>query len=577
MGRNPKLEPKLGSELEPNHRSRIESPLASDVVGRHRRLVLRTFLVSSLTLSSRLIGFARESLAAFLFGDASAVNDAFVTAWRVPNLFRSLLGEGAMTTALQAAITKADAEGGDASGASLFRSIARVVAGFVVVLCVVLMLAVFLMPDRMPITGFPWLGAHPGPVRELTLRMLPFVVLVCLSAVCSGALNVRGHFLAPSFAPVAMNIWWIALLAMVAGHFGWRRPPGSDDAAEFERQLSMARCLAWGVLVAGSILLLVQIPALIRERLVGGGTSRASSVARVPGREAAAVLWASAPLALGAAVYQVNVMIDGWMAVSLLDQGGASTLYYATRIQQFPMSLVSIAATSAVFPSLMALGHRRELAEVRSLHDRTQLAIAFVAIPASLGLLVFAEPIVTVVFRHGAFGHEGVLRASSGLRCLTLAVLPAGATGLVARTFYALGDYKTPVRISIAMLIANVALNLLFVLGLGMDVAGLALATALTAWGNLFLLGPALRRKLGLPSSEPDFGPRILRVAGAALASTLLARGAFELLGGERHPTFALLASIAIAIALFALAAEVLHIPEWAQVRARFRGGKVRT
>jgi putative peptidoglycan lipid II flippase len=561
-------DPRLGADLA--------SPPASDVVGRHRRLVLRTFLVSSLTLSSRLIGFARESLAAFLFGDASAVNDAFVTAWRVPNLFRSLLGEGAMTTALQAAITKADAEGGDAAGASLFRSIARVVAGFVVVLCVVLMLAVFLAPDRMPITGFPWLGAHPEPVRELTLRMLPFVVLVCLSAVCSGALNVRGHFLAPSFAPVAMNIWWIALLVMVAAHFGWRRPAGSGDAAEFGRQLSMARCLAWGVLVAGAILLLVQIPALVRERLVGGDRSVASAAPRVPGREAAAVLWASAPLALGAAVYQVNVMIDGWMAVSLLDQGGATTLYYATRIQQFPMSLVSIAATSAVFPALMALGHRRELTEVRSLHDRTQLAIAFVAIPASLGLLVFAEPIVTVVFRHGAFGHEGVLRASAGLRCLTLAVLPAGATGLVARTFYALGDYKTPVRISIAMLVANVALNLLFVVGLGMDVAGLALSTAITAWGNLLLLGPALRRKLGLPASAPDFGPRIVRVAGAALASTLLARGAFELFGGEKRPTLALFASIGIAIALFAAAAELLRIPEWAQVRARLRGASDR-
>jgi putative peptidoglycan lipid II flippase len=544
----------------------------SDVVGRHQRLVLRTFLVSSLTLSSRLIGFARESLAAYLFGDASAVNDAFVTAWRVPNLFRSLLGEGAMTTALQAAITKADAEGGDAAGARLFRAIARVVGTILVLLCAVLMLAVFLMPDRMPITGFPWLGAHPGPVRELTLRMLPFVVLVCLSAVCGGALNVRGHFLSPSAAPVVMNVWWIALLAIVAAQFGWSRPAGSDDAAEFARQLSMARWLAWGVLVAGAILLLVQVPALVRERLVGGGRGRGAGAPRIPSREAAAVLWASAPLALGAAVYQVNVMIDGWMAVSLLDQGGASTLYYATRIQQFPMSLVSIAATSAVFPALMALGHRRELAEVRSLHDRTQLAVAFVAIPASLGLLVFAEPIVTVVFRHGAFGHEGVLRASAGLRCLTLAVLPAGATGLVARTFYALGDYKTPVRISIAMLLANIALNLLFVLGLGMDVAGLALSTAIAAWGNLFLLGPALRRKLGLPASAPDFAPRILRVGLAALASTLLARGAFELLGGSRHPTSALLASIGIAIALFALAAQLLRIPEWTQIRARLRG-----
>ena len=109
-----------------------------------------------------------------------------------------------------------------------------------------------------------------------------------------------------------------------------------------------------------------------------------------------AVLKVSAPLALGAAVYQVNVMVDGFMALGMLGTGGASVLYYATRVQQFPMSLVSIAATSAVFPALTALGHRRDLASLRSLHDRTQHAIAFVAIPASIGLLFFTEPIVSV-------------------------------------------------------------------------------------------------------------------------------------------------------------------------------------
>ena len=119
---------------------------------------------------------------------------------------------------------------------------------------------------------------------------------------------------------------------------------------------------------------------------------------------------------------------------------------------------------------------------------------------------------------------------------------------------------------------ANVALNLLFVLGFGMDVAGLALATAITAWGNLFLLAPALRGRLGLPASAPDFTPRILRVSAAAAASVLLARGAFELLGGDRHPTRALLASIALAIGLFAASAHLLSIPEWTQVRARFPG-----
>src|SRR5690349_8236776 len=126
---------------------------AVDVVGRHERLVLRTLLVSSLTLSSRLIGFARESLSAFLFGDASPVNDAFVTAWRVPNLFRSLLGEGAMTTALQTTLTRADAEGGNEAGRRLFLAIVRFLGSLLLVLCAALMIGVALLPDRMPVAG----------------------------------------------------------------------------------------------------------------------------------------------------------------------------------------------------------------------------------------------------------------------------------------------------------------------------------------------------------------------------------------------------------------------------------------
>ena len=548
-----------------------------DVVGRHRGLVLRTVLISSLTLSSRLVGFAREALAASMFGDRSPVNDAFVTAWRVPNLFRSLLGEGAMSTSMQTAITKADAEGGEDAGRSLFLALVRVVGGILLALCVAVMLAVHFMPDRMPVFGLSWLGAHPGPVRELTVRMMPFVVLVCLSAVCSGALNVRGHFLSTSLAPFVLNVTWIGSLALVGARFGWSRGPGVDDAAEYARQLDMARWLAALVLIGGAVMLAVQVPALVSRGFLGKGSAAGAGAPTVrPTREAFHVIAATAPLALGAAVYQVNVMVDGFMALSLLPEGGATVLSCATRLQQFPMSLVSIAATSAVFPALTALGHGRAYAGVRSLHDRTQQAVAFVAIPASVGLLVFAEPVVSVCFQHGAFGPDGVARASAGLRCLTLAIVPAGAAGLIARTYYALGDFKTPVKISVAMLLSNIALNTLFVRGFGMDVEGLALATAATAWGNMILLAPGLRRRLGLPGSEPGFLARILKMAVAATASTLAAKLLYTaLLGTKEVSASALLASIGAAVGLYALLSQLLRVPEWShivgRVRARFR------
>jgi putative peptidoglycan lipid II flippase len=576
-------------QLDPRGRTEQRAEDRVDVVARHERLVWRTVLVSLLTLTSRVIGFTRESLAAAIFGDASAINDAFVTAWRVPNLFRSLLGEGAMSTSLQTQLTRADAEHGLEAGRNLFLAIARVVLVASIVSCAVVMLAVWLAPDRMPITGWAWLGKDPAPVRELVVRMMPFVVFVCLSAIASGALFVRGRFLAPSLAPVVMNLWWITALFLVIREFGFAHAPAAAD--ERMRQLAIARRLAGYVLIAGAVLVLVQVPALVREKLLGRTRSRGSESGaadrsqapysgEAPGAAPDAtrhatnehvwlVLKHAAPLALGAAVYQVNVMIDGFMAQSLLPSGGPSILYYATRVQQLPLSLISLAATSAVFPALSALGHERRLGELRALHDRTQLAVAFVALPATLGLCALAEPVMAVCFEHGAFGPEGVARGAMGLRALTLAILPAGAAGLVARTYYAMGDMKTPVKISIAVLIANVLLNVLFVRVLGLDVEGLALGTGLCAWANLFLLWPGLNARLGLPSAQSDFLPRLRRVALAALVSTGASWLLYRTLAGEGRSTLALALAIAAAIGTYALLAHLLRIPEWQHLWSR--------
>jgi putative peptidoglycan lipid II flippase len=571
-------------DLEPSARdARGANAPHVDVVARHSGLVSRTALVSVLTLASRLIGFARESLAAAIFGDASAINDAFVTAWRVPNMFRSLLGEGAMSTSLQTELTRADAEGGLESGRRLFLAIARVVLVASLILCVGVMLIVWCLPDTMPITGWTWMGKDPGPVRELVVRMMPFVVCVCLSAVASGALFVRGRFLAPSLAPVLMNVWWIAALFLVIDQFGFQHASQAGD--ERLRQLGIARSLAGYVLIAGAVLVLVQVPALVRERLLvrgppGPGYRSAAgdatggtpvSMGSASSEHVWRVLRNAAPLALGAAVYQVNVMIDGLMAQSLLPSGGPSILYYATRVQQLPLSLISLAATSAVFPALSALGHARRLEELRALHDRTQLAVAFVALPATLGLCALAQPVMAVCFEHGAFGAEGVARGAMGLRALTLAILPAGAAGLVARTYYAMGDMRTPVKISIVLLGVNVVSNAVLVKVLGMDIEGLALSTGLCAWANLFWLWPGLRTRLGLPPRQSDFLPRIFRVSLCAVASATASWLAYPLLARQGRSMSGLALSILIAVAVYALSAHLLRVPEWRHVWSRFR------
>ncbi len=548
-----------------------ESP-TSHVVARHGRLVRRTALVSALTLVSRVLGFVREMIAAALFGDRSGIYDAFITAWRIPNLFRRFLGEGAIATSFQTALTEVDADHGDDAGRALFWSTARMLTGILVALTVLVMGLVALVPDTMPGTGWAWLGADPGPVRELTIRLMPFVLFVCLAALVSGALNVRGVFGAPAWAPAVLNVVWLAALVLIVLKFGRSGPAPEDDGGW--RHLEMTRWLAWAALLSGIAQLVVQLPALRRV-----GLWRGPKVALPDGISGpATVLKRALPLAFGAAVYQVNVMLDGFMAEGLLEDGGPTIHYLANRVQQFPMSLVAIAATSAVFPLLQAHGHLGDRAAVRALHDRTHLAIALVAVPSSVGLAVLAYPFSEAVFGHGAFGPEGVARTALTLQLLCIAILPAGAAGLVARVYYALGDFKRPVRVSALLLVVNALLNVLFLVGLGMDVEGLALATAVSSWLNVLLLWPGLTRRLGLPPSREAWLGPLARIGVASLACGGAAHFVYRAAAPWAGEGLGVLAAIGLSMGVYGAAASALGVPgarELGQkLRRRFSAAK---
>jgi len=557
---------------------------------RHSNLLSRTLLVSGLTFASRILGFIREMLSAALFGATSPIFDAFLTAWRVPNLFRRFLGEGALSASLVSRLTEVDEDEGEDAGAALFFGTLRLASGILAVLCAIVMATAYFLPSLLSPEALTNLfGKDPEPVLELTIRVAPFVILICLSALISGALNVRGHFLMPNLGPVILNVAWILALVVIGTGYGWATPSeatgmasGVTDAArqamtesEYARHLSMTRVLAWGVLASGLFQLACQLVPLRRLGFLG-----AKPVTRAPGGPTPwSVLKTAAPLAFGAAVYQINVMVDGLMAEWLPD-GGPTSHYYANRIQQFPLALIAIAAMNSVFPRLKELGHRGDRAGLRQVLDKTQYGVAFLALPASCGLFLLAGPMASFIFQHGAFDAAGAERVGNALSALSLALLPAGAVLLLTRAYYALDDYRTPVIASSLMLVTNIALNCLFLFVFGMDVEGLALATAISSWGNLLLLIPSLRRQLagGEPFGWSHWIGRLGPMAACSVVAAILAYGGNA--GGtslvEGHlgafPTRAvglLVAAISGVGGYFALA-TALGIPEIKAVQARF-------
>ena len=454
------------------------------------------------------MGLAREVISASLFGHSSGIYDAFITAWRVPNLFRKLLGEGALSVALQEGVTKADAQEGLEAGAALFRATIRLVFSILLFICGLGMVIAWCLPDTMPFTGAEWLGGDPDAIREMVVRLMPYVVLVCITALASGALNVRGRYATSSWSPIVFNVGWVATLLGVGMSWGWE----VDGARPPEEEMAMVRALGWGVLTAGFFQLALQFPALRSSGLLLRGTREAENRAR-----AKQVLKDALPLAVGAAVYQLNVLIDGWMAEGMLSDGGPTLYYYANRLQQLPMALISISATTAAFPALLALGQKGDLGGLRDLHDKTQRGVLFLLLPAAVGLYILAGPQISALLERGEFGAEGVTRATPALQYLTLALLPAGAGLLATRVYISMGDKRTPVIYSALSLALNTALNVYFLSYAGMDIEGLALGTAISSWFHLALLLWG-HQALGLPKGLDGTASLVARILLASAA-----------------------------------------------------------
>lgn len=426
------------------------------------------------TLISRLLGMVRE-MVYYSFMGVGVVNDAFQLAFTIPNLFRRLLGEGALTAAFIPIFKEKERTHGEAE---MWRASNAVISGLVVSASAVIALVLLLVSAALAIHQF---DEKTELMLQLLRVMFPYMLLVCLAAVFMGMLNARGHFFIPAMGATMLNIVMIASVVWLAPRFATNLPKD-------ERLPHQIFALAIGVLAAGVAQALFQLPTLHRDgfRFHWVSPWRDETVRRV--------IYKMVPGAIGVAAFQINVAV-----VQLLGfhygNGIVSSFNGGVRLMELPQGMFGISLATYLLPTLSGLAADKNYPEFRATLKHGLATLIFLNLIAAVLMVVLAEPIVRLLFERGAFHEDATERVALALTCLAPGLVAFSAVNILARAFYALGDTKTPMKISIGCLL----LNLVFAgaLLIPFKQAGLGLANTITSVCNVSLLTFALRKKLG--------------------------------------------------------------------------------
>jgi putative peptidoglycan lipid II flippase len=429
------------------------------------------------TLASRVLGLVRDRLMFAEFGRGPEAG-AFFLAWTVPNLFRRLLGEGALTAAFVPVL----GERLDRDGIAAARRSFAIVAGALAVLLLGLLAIAWGIVATLPAEALAS-GAQSDieaeresyalVLRSLLFLLLPYVVPICMVALLAAAQNVRGRFTLPALAPVLLNVFWIVGVLITAG----MDVPLSDKAL----------WLGGFVLAGGFAQLALQLPGLARSGLL----ARPRLVFDDP--DLRRVARSMLPMLLGLSVVQLSSLVTQVIAAFAIPEVGAnSIIFLANRLLEFPHALLGIALGTAVFPLLALHGSRGERAEMQAALDKALASGSFLAIPACVGLVAVAPALVDVLFVSGRFGGDDAVETVAVARILALALPGLVGVQVLARAHYALGDTRNPVRISLVLFFVSVGLQLLLAPRFG--TLGLAATSAFTATANATALLVSLRR-----------------------------------------------------------------------------------
>jgi putative peptidoglycan lipid II flippase len=458
----------------------------------HRKVAKAAGVVGAATLASRVMGFVRDTVMSWAFGTGMAA-DAFYVAYRIPNLLRELLAEGSMSAAFIPVFSETLTKESRESARHLANA---VFARLLVILIVLTGLGVIFAPYVVKVVAWGWAykAEHDKYVLGVTLTriMFPYLFFIGLAALAMGMLNSLRQFLTPALSPVMLNVMVITSVLLSLRFL-------SDPILG----------VAFGVVLGGMFQFLIQLPTLKKQ----GMMMRPQFEPTHPGVKKIGML--ALPVFVSSSVNQFNIFI-GTIFASFLATGSITYLFYGMRFIHFPLGIFGVAVATAVLPTMSVQAARREMAEFRETLSLGLRLVFLVMFPAMVGLIMLRVPIVNLLLQHGQFDRLSTQGVADAILYYAVGLWAFAGVRIVAQAFYALQDTKTPVKIAVVALVANIALSAVFITFTKLNHGGLALATSLAATLNIGLLTVQLRKKIGRMDGNKIF-KSLLRIIPASI------------------------------------------------------------
>lgn len=452
-----------------------------------------TGIVGSCTMLSRILGLARDIVIAHFIG-ASASADAFFVAFKVPNFLRRLFAEGAFAQAFVPVLSEYQGKHNQAAIKSLVDHVSGTLGLSLVLLTAIGIVAAPVIAMIFA-PGFVQFEAKMALTSDLLRLTFPYLLLISLTAFAGSVLNSYGRFAVPAFTPVLLNLSLIGCALFMA--------PLLDNPV---------MALGWGVLIAGAVQLLFQLPFLAQLQLLPRPrVDRQHEGVRK-------IIKLMIPALFGVSVSQINLLLDTVLA-SFLQTGSVSWLYYSDRLVELPLGVFGIAIATVILPSLSRQHVSASAEQFSATLDWALRLVCLLALPAALALFVLAEPLIVTLFQYGAMTAHDVGMAAMSLRAYSVGLLAFMLIKVLAPGYFSRQDIKTPVRIGMWAMLVNMVLNLILIWPL--QHAGLALATSISAFVNAAMLFMGLYR-LGIYRPQAGWTVLGLRLLCANAAMVLV-------------------------------------------------------